>query len=193
MTWFHYLMHKQPSPPWRTVSSDIAHRNPWFVLHRDEVIRPDGEPGQYYHVRSPGAVTVLAIDETDHVLVTRQWIYTHGGAQWRLPAGAIDDTDADPFAAARRELAEETGFRADTLRPLGRISGCDSFSDHVDHVFVATGLTPGPPRPAGGELDLTTHWLDFAEGLALVRRGEMRHAPSAHAFLTVALDRATRD
>jgi hypothetical protein len=64
--------------PWRRVSSSLVHMNPWFVVRKDDVLRPDGSHGEYQRVDSRGAVTVLAVDHDDMVFITRQWIYLHG-------------------------------------------------------------------------------------------------------------------
>src|SRR5215813_8825754 len=101
------------SAPWRKVDSDVVHRTPWFVVRRDAVVRPDGGSDVYQHVIAPGAVTVLAIDRTDRVAMTRQWIYTHGSTQWRLrprrrqPAGRRPPGVGRGDRAARREVGPD--------------------------------------------------------------------------------------
>src|SRR5690349_5776444 len=119
-------------PGWRRLSSTVLFESTWLQLRRDEAIRPDGSLGEYDHVVVPAAVTVLALGEDRRLAVTRQWIYVHHGRQWRLPAGRIDAADSDPESAARRELAEETGIKAERLLPLGTINCADSFSNHQD-------------------------------------------------------------
>jgi 8-oxo-dGTP pyrophosphatase MutT (NUDIX family) len=170
------------NPAWRRMVSSVIHRCRWFEVRCDTVVQPDGQVGVYHHVLAPGSVTVLAID-AGWVLLTRQWIYTHGGTQWRLPSGGIDPGDADPLAAARRELAEETGFVASSWVSAGRVHGADSWSNHVDHVFVATGLTEGLAHLGGGEADLRLEWLPFQDAVDLVLAGDIPHAGSAYALL----------
>jgi 8-oxo-dGTP pyrophosphatase MutT (NUDIX family) len=175
--------------PWRRVDSSVVHTTPWFVVRSDAVVRPDGAADVYQHVIVPGGVTVLALGADDRVAMTRQWIYTHGGTQWRLPGGGIDAHDTNPLCAARRELAEETGLRAAEWTNLGRIHGADSLSNHVDHAFLATGLTQGVADPGGGEADLALCWLPFDEALSLVTSGHVPHAGSAYALLLLAVRR----
>ncbi|RAS59560.1 ADP-ribose pyrophosphatase [Lentzea atacamensis] len=172
------------------MQESVVHESQWFQVRVDEVMQPDGVRGTYVHVVAPASVTVLALRDDDQVVLTRQWIYTHGGTEWRLPGGAVDDkTDPDPAAAARRELAEETGLRAAHWEPLGQIHGADSLSNHVDHVFLATGLREGEASLGPGEADLRVRTLPFQQVLDLVGQGQLPHAGSAHAVLTMALRR----
>lgn len=183
-------MDDETDAPWRRLDSVVVHRNPWFEVRQDSVLRPDGRWGTYSHVVTAGSVTVLAIDEQDRLAVTRQWIYTHAGTQWRLPGGGIEPSDAGPLAAARRELAEETGLHATKWDRLGRVNGADSLTNHVDNVFLATGLTMRERCPEPTEADLVVSWLPFPAAFELVTTGELAHAGSAYAVLSMAVRRA---
>jgi|GEM_PF-477256 len=169
---------------WVRLRRRVTFRSDWFEVRRDDVLRPDGSRGEYDHVQVPDSVTVLAMDGNRNVLVTRQWIYVHGGTQWRLPSGRMDGEDRSPEDAARRELAEETGVAARRWAKVGVVHGSDSFTNHREHVFVATDLRPaGEPALEPGEADLSVHWLGFDQVLGMVRAGEMPHAGSAFAVL----------
>jgi 8-oxo-dGTP pyrophosphatase MutT (NUDIX family) len=176
--------------PWRRVSSSLVHTTPWFVVRQDDVVRPDGSAGKYERVDSRGAVTVLAIDEYDHVAITRQWIYLHENTQWRLPGGGIDIDDATPLAAAKRELAEETGLRAARWRAMGRIHCADSLTNHVDYLFLATGLTQGRQSLEPGESDLRVLRLPWRRAVHMAMNDQVPDAGSAHALVKYAAQRA---
>lgn len=167
------------------MASEAKFASQWFEVRRDDAVRPDGSRGYYDHVVAPPAVTVLAVDAYGRVAVTRQWIYTHREVQWRLPAGRIDDGDCgEPEAAARRELAEETGVAAADWSPLGTINCADSLTNHKDHAFLATGLTNGGDRALEpGEADLELHWLPVERVVTMVLAGEFPHAGSTFAVL----------
>ncbi|MCR6490415.1 NUDIX hydrolase [Amycolatopsis sp. OK19-0408] len=158
-------------------------RSPWFDARRDTAVRPDGSSGIYDHIVTTGSVTVLAVDDQGSVAVTRQWIYTHENTQWRLPAGRIEADDPGAEVTARRELLEETGISARDWRHLGTINCADSFTNHRDHAFFATGLRHGPSHLEPGEADLEVRLLPFDRALSLVIEGEMPHAGSAYALL----------
>lgn len=168
---------------WSRLNSTSVFSSPWFETCRDIALRPDGSTGLYDHVVSTGSATVVAVDEEGLVVVTRQWIYTHGGVQWRLPAGRIETADPDAESAARRELQEEAGISAQEWRFLGAINCADSFTNHRDHTFFATGLTQGTPCLDPGEADLEIHRIPFKQALSLVMRGEMPHAGSSYGLL----------
>lgn len=177
---------------WKKLSSETIYKSHWLELRRDEAVLPDGSRGRYDHVVVPGSVTVLAVDADTRVAVTRQWIYPHSENQWRLPAGRIEPLDPTPESAARRELLEETGVTAKDLRRLGVVNGADSFTNHRDHAFLATGLTVGAPALEPGEADLTVDWLPFERVLAMVADGQIPHAGSVFAVLLTRAKRILR-
>jgi ADP-ribose pyrophosphatase len=174
-------------PGWSRLSSEVVFASEWFEVRRDEARRPDGSHAGYDHVVAPGAVTVVAVDDLGRVAVTRQWIYVHEQTQWRLPGGRIESDDADPAAAARRELVEETGVSAAVWTPLGTIHCADSLTNHRDHAFLATELTNGQSRLEAGEADLELHWLPFERVVDMVDAGELPHAGSSFAILVTRL------
>ena len=170
---------------WQCLGSEELFSSHWFAVRRDDAVRPDGSRGPYDHVVAPPAVTVLARAADGLVAVTRQWIYTHAEQQWRLPAGRIDDEDASPEDAGRRELAEEAGFAAQRWVPLGFVNGADSLSNHRDHAFFATGLTDlGERRLEAGEADLELHWIPAERVVEMVLDGLLPHAGSTFAVLS---------
>jgi len=170
---------------WQRLSSEVVQSSPAFRVHQDAVVRPDGGHETRLHVVVPASVTVLAVDDLDRVVLTRQWVYTHGGSEWRLPGGPITDQDAGPEVAARRELAESTGLRAEAWTRIGRVHGADAVCDHVEHVFRAGGVSA-----IGGSHGARVRRVPFADAVELVRQGRLPHAGSAHAVLAEALRRA---
>lgn len=174
---------------WQVLKSTVVHSTREFTVCNDSVIRPDGRVAEYSHIVAPCSVTVLAVDQDDFVLLTRQWVYTRNGSEWRLPGGSVAAEEPDLLGAASRELAKNTGFRADSWTKLGVIHGADSVSNHADHQFLATGLTAGPVQ-AGPGAARQVRRVAFADVVGLVCSGMILHAGSACAVLRTALDRA---
>lgn len=176
------------TPVWQTHDRTSLHRTPWLELVADDTTNAAGKPELYTHVLIPASVTILAHDtDRDLYAVTRQWIYTHGETQWRLPAGGTDGQGTAPFrATAERELREEVGATAATWTLLGKVHGADSVTNHTDWIWSAEVLTHGETDLEEGEADLVVHWLPFRTLLDLVLTGQMPHAGSVFAVLATA-------
>jgi ADP-ribose pyrophosphatase len=130
-------------------------------------------------------------------VLVRQWRVPTGGPHWELPAGGLDPdpetgTTEEPARAARRELEEETGFRARTWRRLASFWSAPGFTSELMHVYLATGISPaGPDDRRGPEEDeqLRIEWRPFDDAVAAVEHGEIRDAKSVAGILWVALER----
>jgi 8-oxo-dGTP pyrophosphatase MutT (NUDIX family) len=175
--------------PWRRRSRRLAYENDWIEVFHDEVDRPDGSPGVYgvVHPRSV-AVGVAAVDDEDRLLLVGQYRYTLDRWSWEIPEGGVP-FDEHPLDGAKRELAEETGYRAETWRELMRTSLSNSTSDETGVVYVATGLTTGPPAPEATE-ELRVRWVPFSDAVREVRDGTIFDSITQIAVLRLALDRA---
>jgi ADP-ribose pyrophosphatase len=172
--------------PWRRVRRKTIYENPWIRIHHDDVIRPDGQRGIYGVVDFRNvAVGVVALDEHERLLLVGQFRYTLDAYSWEIPEGGVPP-DELPLDGAKRELVEETGYRAADWRPLCRLATSNSVTNEVGHVFVARELTPGTARPDGTEV-LSTRWLTIAEAVSMVDRAEITDAMSQVAILRLAL------
>jgi 8-oxo-dGTP pyrophosphatase MutT (NUDIX family) len=178
--------------PWRRVSRRTVYENPWIEIHHDDVIRPDGQPGIYgvVHFRHYATGVVPLDTATDLVLLVGQWRYALDRYSWEIPEGGAD-FDEDPEEAARRELAEETGYTGGTWRLLCEADLSNSVSDEVAYAYVATDLVPGTAAPEPTE-QLQMRWVPFDETLAMIERGEIRDALTIMPLLTLARERAAR-
>jgi ADP-ribose pyrophosphatase len=141
-----------------------------------------GEPDRVREVvRHPGAVAVLAIHD-GHAILVRQLREAVGERLLEIPAG-IRDVEGEPAEeTARRELLEETGYRAVTLRPLGRIHTSPGFTDEVVELYVGE-VEPGT-APSEPGVEVVAMPLD--EVVAAIRRGEITDAKTAVAVLLAA-------
>ena len=173
----------------RTTSSREAYRNPWIRVREDAVEREDGSTGVYGVVEKPHFGLVLAAEQDGFWLV-EQFRHPIGRRAWEFPQGtwsAGEDGTAAELALA--ELAEETGLRADELRHLGHLDLAPGLSTQEFDVWLATGLTPGPPAREATEADMRTAFVPETEFRAMVRDGRFTDGPSLAAYSLLLLQR----
>jgi ADP-ribose pyrophosphatase len=104
-----------------------------------------------------------------------------GETLWELPAGTLEPNE--PLEdAARRELAEETGYTAQTWRSLGYLYASPGVLNEKLHLFIAEGLTPGPMNLEADE-ELEPIILSRSEALQMCRDGRIKDAKTITALL----------
>lgn len=165
-------------------------------LSVDRVRFPGGGTGELELVRHAGAAAVVPflddpLGSDPRVVLVHQYRYAAGGRLLEVPAGMPDSPDEPWEACARRELAEETGYRAGRLRYLTRIYTTPGFTDEVIHLFAAGDLEPGGVDKDEDEfMEVVVH--PFSRVLEMIRAGELVDAKSVSALLYAGsfLDRA---
>jgi 8-oxo-dGTP pyrophosphatase MutT (NUDIX family) len=178
----------------RHLREEPLHRRSVFdgkLLHvfEDTVRLPGGEEASREVVEHVGAVTVVASDDDDRVVLVRQWRHATGRALWELPAGTREQGE-DPAATARRELTEETGYEAAEWRELGHGPVSPGYSSEVIWFYAAHGLSAGDSAPDADEL-LDVELFDASQLARLARGGEVDLKTLAGLALAgVALDSA---
>jgi 8-oxo-dGTP pyrophosphatase MutT (NUDIX family) len=161
-------------------------------IHLGKVIRLSIERLRYANgreydlefVRHPGAAAVVPVDDQGRICVVQQYRHGIGEFLWEIPAGKLDPGEA-PADCAVRELAEETGVAARDWTALGRYLPAPGLFTEVIHLYLARGLTVGPPRPDPDE-DLELKWLPFKEALQFVEDGSWEDGKTAVALLRAA-------
>jgi 8-oxo-dGTP pyrophosphatase MutT (NUDIX family) len=181
-----------PVSSWRTVGSRVVYANPWITVREDAVIRPDGQPGIYGVVEMRPSVGVVALTDSGQIALVGQWRYPLGKPSLEIPTGGCEDGEP-PLAAARRELAEETGLAAGNWEALGTVDQGNGVTTDVAHVFLARdlaavpGATGGDGKRGQGDEDITVAWLPFGRAVELALSGEITEAVSVAGLLRVAL------
>ena len=137
------------------LSSKVSFEGPVFRVVTDEVREPGGQPRRRDVVRHHGSVVIFAVDDSKSkrdplILLERQ--YRHAAAQYlyEVPAGSLEPGE-DPLAGAKRELLEETGYKAKHWSKLVRYYASPGFLGEWMQIFVAEGLTPGDAQPEEDE------------------------------------------
>lgn len=137
----------------QVLSSKIVYDGKVFKVTCDKVKEPSGITATRDVVRHSGSIVVLAIDEAGaepRVLLERQYRYAAQDYLWELPAGRIDPGE-EPLAGAKRELIEETGYRARQWKRAVIFYSSPGFLDETMAIYFARGLTSGEAEPEEDE------------------------------------------
>ena len=163
----------------------LVHRGRYLDLVIHEVELPDGRRSEREIVGHPGAVAIVGVDADGAVLLVRQYRLAAGRVLLEIPAGTLDRDPAtgeteDPDLAARRELEEETGFRAASWERVASFWTAPGFATELMHLYLASGLTPAHEDRLGPDEDehLELVRLPWREAVGLVERGEIADAKS---------------
>jgi 8-oxo-dGDP phosphatase len=178
--------------PWTVLHRRyIYNRAPWLVIRQDHVRLPNGrEIPEFWVQEFPPWVSVVAITPKDEIVLVRQFRAGLAQVHYELPAG-VADAEEEMEAAARRELAEETGFGGGRWRPFLRLSPNSAIQNNLSHTFIAEGVTRvAEPTPDGTE-DLRVHLVPLADVRRLIDEGEIVQALHAAPLLRYLLDRQT--
>ena len=166
---------------WPVVSSAERYRGKIINVRSDTIRSPDGNFAEREVVEHTGAVGVLALDESRRVLMIRQYRHPVGRLLWELPAGLRDVAGEPVLQTARRELLEETGYRAARWNVLVDYFTSPGIITERLRVFLARGLELVPEAerdfvPENEEAHLLVDWVPLKEAVSLVLAGELHNS-----------------
>ena len=184
---------RKASPKIEVLSSTLSYEGPLFSVFTDQLLE-DGRAITRDVIRHNGSVVILAIDDTQSkrdpsIIMERQ--YRHAANEYLLevPAGKMEKGE-DALAGAKRELLEETGYKAARWRELTRYFASPGFLGEWMQVFLAEGLSAGVATPEYDE-QLEIESMPLSKLLHMIDRGQIRDGKT---LISVMLyDRLRRD
>ena len=168
----------------RLLSSREVYRGPVFWVTTDQVAEPGGIRARRDVVRHSGSVVILAVDESGpepRILLERQYRHAAGQYLWELPAGRIDRGERG-LAAAKRELLEETGYRAASWKRILSFYASPGFVAETMDIYLARGLRPGPAKPEADEV-IETRFFPLGTAVRMATAGSIRDAKTISGVL----------
>lgn len=143
-------------------------------LRRDTIRLPHGRTTTREIIEHPGAAAIVALTAAGELLFVEQYRRPADTVLLEIPAGKLEPGEA-PETCARRELAEETGYRAEHWMKLGEFFTAPGFADEKIHLFLARGLAPAAGRPDDDEL-INVRKIPLAQAREMARSGRLSDA-----------------
>jgi ADP-ribose pyrophosphatase len=166
----------------KIISSRVVYKCRLFRVTEDRAVDPKtGFEIRRSVVRHAGSAVMMAVDEKKRVLLVRQYRLPAEKYLWELPAGKVDPGEK-PLQAAKRELIEETGYRARTWKKLASFWVSPGYVQEKMTIYLATNLTAGVATPMEDER-IEPRWFTWQEMSRMVRSGKIEDAKTIIGFL----------
>lgn len=125
--------------PWQHVSSRYIHKEKWFKLRADKVLKGNGEKmDPYYVLEYSDWVNVLPVTKDGKIVLVRQYRYSLGTFSIEVPGGIMDPHETEPLEAAKRELLEETGYSCGKIEEVAIVATNPATHNNRLHCYLAT-------------------------------------------------------
>lgn len=166
-----------------TIESHLVYQGRILNLRVDTVQLPRGTPGVREIVEHSEVVCTVPLDDENNVILVRQFRKAVEESLLEIPAGGIEEGEA-PEEAVVRELQEEIGYTADSLRHLSTFWTTPGFCNELMHSYLATELRPDSRRPDEDEnIQVVRVPMDRIPGM--IRGGEIKDVKSIASLLLV--------
>jgi ADP-ribose pyrophosphatase len=165
---------REPVETAELISSVVVFECPLFRVRHDKLIEPGGKHSERDVIRHNGSVVILALDNSKSkkdpwIVIERQYRHAANQFLWELPAGKLEAGE-DPLSGAKRELEEETGYKAKKWKPLVEYYASPGFLGESMKVFLAEGLISGDAHPEDDE-QIELRLVKLSEVLRMIEKG----------------------
>ena len=158
--------------PAKILRSRTLYRGRVVELKLESLVEPGGVQTRREVLYHPGSVAMVPCFPDGSVLLVRQYRHAARQSLWELPAGTLEAGE-NPRHAAQRELEEETGYRARTLKLVYESFPSPGIISEKMRLFVARGLEPCRPHPDEDER-IRVRQFSRREWQRMLRTGKIR-------------------
>jgi ADP-ribose pyrophosphatase len=153
---------------------EFIHKGVVFDLIVDHIEYPSGNGSVREVAKHPGGAVVVPVFDNGDVLMIKQYRYPIDKFIYELPAGKLDPEE-DPEDCARRELEEETGYKAERLAKLTAFYTTPGFCTEKLHIYLATGLQKleSGQQLEEGEASISIETIPLKQALDMIESQEI--------------------
>lgn len=170
--------------PWRVTASRIVLADRWIRLRADSCVAPSGDVvDPFYVLEYRDWVHVVALTADDRLVMNRQYRHAAGEVHLELPGGVMDEADADPVAAGRREFREETGHGAEEWRHVVSLRPNPATHTNRVHTVLALGARPDGAQSFDNGEEIAVELIPVPDVLRLIREGEVQQSTHVASLL----------
>ncbi|MBD2180689.1 NUDIX hydrolase [Planktothrix sp. FACHB-1355] len=164
------------------LSQRLFYRGRKFNFDVSRLRLPNGAEGDWECIRHPGGALAVPVTAEGKLVLLRQYRFAAQGRLLEFPAGTIEPNE-DPAETIKREIEEETGYRARKWQKLGQFFLCPGYSDEIIYAFLAQDLEllETPPDQDADE-DMETVLMTPEELEKAILAGEPVDAKSISSF-----------
>lgn len=170
------------------LSGEVIYDGKILRLERDKVLCPSGKVSTREVIRGCLAVTILPV-VNEKIVFEKQYRYCYDEIIYELPAGKVDKGE-DVLVAAKRELEEETGLKAENLEYLGEIYPSCGYTDEHIHLYLATDVKNGE-RNLGENEVIELYYFSLEEVLEMIKTKKIKDAKTIAAIMQYLLIKKT--
>ncbi len=144
-----------------------------FTIKERDVQFHDGTKTVYEYCERPNSVSILAFNEKKELLLIKEYRHGYKKNVWFLPSGRMDHPGDTPKKAAQRELREETGYRAKTLKLIVKNAPSNTLIWNI-YLFAAKNLVWDPlPRDKGEHIKI--HFVPLQKAVQMALSGAIEN------------------
>lgn len=123
---------------WKTLSEKVVHKNNWYKIIHKKFELPSKKKGDYFIVETTGSVAIIPV-KNNKIIFEKLYRYPTNSYNLELPMGGIN-IHRNPLKAAKEELEEEIGYKADKMIKIGKFIPFTGISSEICYVFLAINL-----------------------------------------------------
>ncbi len=156
---------------------------PVFGVRKRHYTPPDdGSGSDFFVIEAPDWVNIIAKTTDEEFILVRQYRFGIDQVSLEIPGGIIDPEDGEPLNAARRELAEETGYTSKNWTLLGRVSSNPAIFTNYCHTFLAEQCVPERGQKLDPHERIQVVTMPFAQLEEALNREVIHHSLVVAAF-----------